>query len=48
MRSFVSSLLEVAGAAAVAVGAGLMWFPAGVVVGGGLLMLFGYQSGGEG
>lgn len=40
----LSDLLEILGAAVVAVGVGLIWFPAGVIAAGVLLIVFGYAS----
>ena len=45
MRNVVSSIVEVIGAAAVTVGAGMAWLPAGLIVGGSLLIVFGFQAG---
>lgn len=44
MRSFFTTLGEIAGAVAVAVGAGLAWLPAGFLVGGALLIAGSYLA----
>ena len=41
MRTLLSSLLEVAGLAAVTVGLGLVWLPLGIVFGGMALLVVG-------
>lgn len=47
MRALVTTILEIVGAASVAVGAGLYSFPAGLIVAGAALVTFGYQGAGD-
>lgn len=47
MRELVSSLLEAAGAVVVAVGAAMVYLPAGVIVAGSYLFAIGYAGGAE-
>lgn len=44
MRDKVTSIIEAAGAVAVAVGAGLIFVPAGLIVGGCLAIAFAYRA----
>lgn len=45
MRGILTTCAELAGAALVAVGAGLLSMPAGLIVAGVALVAFGYQAG---
>jgi hypothetical protein len=45
MRAVVTTALEVVGLVVVAVGAGLAWLPAGLVVAGASLVLVGFAEG---
>jgi hypothetical protein len=47
MRALVTTALEVVGAACVTVGAAMFSVPAGFIVGGVALVVFGYQAGGD-
>lgn len=47
MRSLVASLAQLAGAAAITAGVAVIWWPAGLIVGGALSIVFGYMAGGD-
>lgn len=43
----LTTILELIGFALIAIGAGMAWTPAGFIVGGALLVLVGYLTGGS-